>query len=64
MTRLNPLPLALAAAVVAGSALAETCLSPYIKGLKDPEKINRFVAAVRAADVLLAKSTHGLLSTT
>ncbi|MES2633452.1 MAG: phosphoribosylanthranilate isomerase [Pseudomonadota bacterium] len=37
---------------------------PGNKGLKDPEKINRFVAAVRAADVLLAKSTHGLLSTT
>lgn len=28
------------------------------KGLKDPEKINRFVAAVRAADALLANSTH------
>ena len=37
---------------------------PGNKGLKDPEKINRFVAAVRAADVLLAKSTDGLLSTT
>ena len=37
---------------------------PGNEGLKDPEKINRFVAAVRAADVLLAKSTDGLLSTT
>ncbi|MBC7603136.1 MAG: phosphoribosylanthranilate isomerase [Ramlibacter sp.] len=37
---------------------------PGNKGIKDPEKINRFVAAVRAADVLLAKSTDGLLSTT
>ncbi|MRD47757.1 phosphoribosylanthranilate isomerase [Caenimonas koreensis DSM 17982] len=35
---------------------------PGNQGIKDPEKINRFVAAVRAADVLLAKSTHGLRS--
>jgi phosphoribosylanthranilate isomerase len=34
------------------------------KGIKDPEKINQFVAAVRAADALLAKTLHGLLSTT
>jgi phosphoribosylanthranilate isomerase len=34
------------------------------KGIKDPEKINQFVAAVRAADALLAKSTHALLSST
>jgi len=31
------------------------------KGIKDPEKIDRFVAAVRAADALLAKSSHVLL---
>jgi phosphoribosylanthranilate isomerase len=31
------------------------------KGVKDPEKINRFVAAVRAADELLASSNHGFL---
>jgi phosphoribosylanthranilate isomerase len=31
------------------------------KGIKDPEKIDRFVAAVRAADALLAKSSHALL---
>jgi len=31
------------------------------KGIKDPEKINRFVAAVRAADALLAKSNHAFL---
>ena len=37
---------------------------PGNKGLKDPEKIIRFVAAVHAADVLLAKSTHDLLSAT
>ena len=34
------------------------------KGVKDPEKIHRFVAAVRAADALLAKSTNALLSAT
>jgi phosphoribosylanthranilate isomerase len=34
------------------------------KGIKDPEKINQFVAAVRAADALLAKSTHVVLSAT
>lgn len=34
------------------------------KGIKDPEKIHQFVAAVRAADVLLARSTHALLSAT
>jgi phosphoribosylanthranilate isomerase len=28
------------------------------KGIKDPEKIHRFVAAVRAADELLARSPH------
>jgi phosphoribosylanthranilate isomerase len=31
------------------------------KGIKDPEKIDRFVAAVRAADALLAESSHALL---
>lgn len=34
------------------------------KGVKDPEKIHRFVAAVRAADHLLARSPHALLSST
>jgi len=34
------------------------------KGVKDAVKIHQFVAAVRAADVLLARSTHALLSTT
>jgi phosphoribosylanthranilate isomerase len=34
------------------------------KGVKDAAKIHQFVAAVRAADVLLARSTHALLSTT
>lgn len=31
---------------------------PGNKGLKDPEKINQFVAAVRAADQQLAKMSH------
>jgi phosphoribosylanthranilate isomerase len=34
------------------------------KGIKDAEKINQFVAAVRAADALLARSPHALLSAT
>jgi phosphoribosylanthranilate isomerase len=37
---------------------------PGHEGLKDPDKINQFVAAVRAADALLSQSTHALLSTT
>jgi phosphoribosylanthranilate isomerase len=32
------------------------------KGVKDPAKIHQFVAAVRAADALLARSTDALLS--
>ena len=35
-----------------------------IKGLKDAEKIHRFVAAVRAADAQLAKNSDDCLSTT
>ena len=34
------------------------------KGIKDAEKIQRFVAAVRAADAQLAKNPHELLSAT
>jgi phosphoribosylanthranilate isomerase len=34
------------------------------KGIKDPEKIVQFVAAVRAADALLAKTPHVLLPAT
>ncbi|TFZ02429.1 phosphoribosylanthranilate isomerase [Ramlibacter henchirensis] len=34
------------------------------KGVKDPEKIHQFVAAVRAADALLARCPNALLSTT
>jgi phosphoribosylanthranilate isomerase len=35
-----------------------------LKGIKDPVRIHQFVAAVRAADALLARPTHALLSTT
>jgi phosphoribosylanthranilate isomerase len=35
---------------------------PGQEGLKDPEKIHRFVAAVRAGDTLLAQNQHALLS--
>jgi phosphoribosylanthranilate isomerase len=34
------------------------------KGIKDAGKIHQFVAAVRAADALLARSPHALLSAT
>ncbi|RZI66696.1 MAG: phosphoribosylanthranilate isomerase [Variovorax sp.] len=34
------------------------------KGVKDPAKIHQFVAAVRAADALLARSSHALLPAT
>lgn len=34
------------------------------KGVKDPDKIHQFVAAVRAADALLARSPNALLSAT
>jgi phosphoribosylanthranilate isomerase len=34
------------------------------KGIKDPAKIDQFVAAVRAADALLARSPHAVLSAT
>jgi phosphoribosylanthranilate isomerase len=37
---------------------------PGNKGIKDPEKIHQFVAAVRAADRLLAPNQHVLLPTT
>ncbi len=34
------------------------------RGIKDAEKIHQFVAAVRAADALLAKNTHAFLPAT
>ena len=35
-----------------------------LKGIKDADKIHRFVAAVRAADAQLAQNTHAYLPTT
>jgi phosphoribosylanthranilate isomerase len=35
-----------------------------LKGIKDAEKIQRFIAAVRAADAQLAKNPHEFLSAT
>ena len=35
-----------------------------VKGIKDADKIYRFIAAVRAADAQLAKNPHDFLSTT
>jgi phosphoribosylanthranilate isomerase len=40
------------------------CDGPGQQGIKDPEKIHRFVAAVRAADKLLAPNHHAFLSAT
>ncbi len=40
------------------------CDGPGHQGVKDPAKINQFVAAVRAADALLAKSPNAFLSAT
>jgi phosphoribosylanthranilate isomerase len=37
---------------------------PGHQGIKDPEKIHQFVAAVRAGDRLLAQNQHALLSAT
>jgi phosphoribosylanthranilate isomerase len=37
---------------------------PGHQGIKDPEKIHRFVAAVRAADKLLAQNNYAFLSAT
>lgn len=39
MKRLKTLTCLLAGALATGTALAETCLSPYIKTLRDPEKV-------------------------
>src|SRR2546429_8786302 len=60
---------ALAAALPAGQAMAETCLSPYIKGLKQPEKVmylwtlpatpNGGPDFLAVIDVNLASATYG-----
>ncbi|MCX8114280.1 MAG: selenium-binding family protein [Burkholderiaceae bacterium] len=39
MLRLKALSCAIAGTLIAGAATAETCLSPYIKSLKQPEKV-------------------------
>src|SRR5262245_42886477 len=61
------LPLLLACALLAGSAYAETCLSPYIKQLKEPEKVMYLwtLAVAQGSDYLsvidvnLASPTYG-----
>ena len=49
---------------VSSGVEASATAGATLKGIKDPEKIHQFVAAVRAADALLAQSTHDLLSAT
>ncbi|MDL1860628.1 selenium-binding protein [Betaproteobacteria bacterium PRO7] len=67
MHRLKALSCALAGTLIAGAATAETCLSPYIKSLKQPEKVmylwtlpvgpgSDFLAVI---DVNVASSTYG-----
>ena len=63
------LPLLLACALLAGSAYAETCLSPYIKQLKEPEKVMYLWTLpagqgsdyLSVIDVNLASPTYGKL---
>src|SRR5207244_1622703 len=68
MTRLKPLPMLLAGVFfIAGAAYAETCLSPYIKGLKEPEKVMYLWTLpvgqgsdyLSVIDVSLASPTYG-----
>ncbi len=49
---------------VSSGVEVSTSAGATLKGIKEPEKIHQFVAAVRAGDALLAKSTHALLSST
>ncbi|GMV60379.1 MAG: hypothetical protein AMXMBFR72_34690 [Betaproteobacteria bacterium] len=67
MLRLKALSCAIAGTLIAGAATAETCLSPYIKSLKQPEKVmylwtlpvgpgSDFLAVI---DVNVASSTYG-----
>lgn len=67
MLRLKALSCALAGTLIAGAATAETCLSPYIKSLKQPEKVmylwtlpvgpgSDFLAVI---DVNVASPTYG-----
>ncbi len=67
MTRLKTLSMLLAAALITGVANAETCLSPYIKTLKEPEKIMYLWTLpakegsdyLSVIDVSLASPTYG-----
>jgi phosphoribosylanthranilate isomerase len=45
---------------VSSGVEADTPEGVSLRGIKDPEKISRFVAAVRAADALLAKNSNVL----
>lgn len=67
MLRLKALSCAIAGTLIAGAATAETCLSPYIKSLKQPEKVmylwtlpvgpgSDFLAVI---DVNVASPTYG-----
>src|SRR6266516_3770039 len=58
----------LAVVLIAGTVLAETCLSPYIKGLRQPEKVlylwtlpanGQGADFLSVIDVNLASSTYG-----
>jgi phosphoribosylanthranilate isomerase len=49
---------------VSSGVEATTSEGTLRKGVKDPARIHQFVAAVRAADALLARSPHALLSAT
>src|SRR5688500_3902321 len=67
MTRSKLLPILFSGAFVAGTAYPETCLSPYIKGLKDPEKVmylwtlpaGEGIDYLSVIDVNLASPTYG-----
>jgi selenium-binding protein 1 len=70
MKRVIVVALAVTAALVAGVAFAETCLSPYVKGLRQPEKV-MYLWTLPAAgagpdylsviDVNLASGTYGTI---
>ena len=49
---------------VSSGVEADAADGSVLKGIKDPEKIHQFVAAVRRADELLAKKSHANLPTT
>jgi len=70
MKRLTIFAAAVAAALVAGAAFAETCLSPYVKGLRQPEKVMYLWTLpangagadyLSVIDVNLASATYGTI---